>query len=213
MRLKATSRLEQAEAGDDAAAVRAAFAAAEAVGVAAEALARGRARLEELTAESERQARRESLGVGRVPACPDEFNCPITFCKMADPIVASDGHSYERAALQSLFERAAAGHEVPSPLTREPLRRDVIIPNIALRKRIESHSQDELRIAEAARAAIEAEAQTALAAAVAQGRAEGRAEGEAAERKRQLEASAASSSSAGGDGGGVAGSRPKRARR
>ena len=102
------------------------------------------------------------------------------------------GHSYERAELQRLLDMHGA--QACSPLTRETLRTDVVIPNVALRKRIQSHAEDELRVAEAARAA---------AAAIA--REEGRAEGAAEERKRQAEASAA----AGNEEGQV----PKRARR
>ena len=78
--------------------------------------------------------------------------------------------------------RAAADEAVISPLTREPLQPH-FFPNVALRQRIESHADDELRVAEAAAAA---------AAVAAAGEAEGRAEGEAAgvekERKRQAEA-------------------------
>ena len=95
-----------------------------------------------------------------------------------------------------------------SPLTREPLTRGVLIPNIALRKRIESHADDELRVAEAAQAAgVEKGRAEGEAAGVEKGRAEGRMEGEAAgreaERKRQAEAGASAAE----------GSAPKRARR
>ena len=31
---------------------------------------------------------------------PDEFFCPISHEVMGDPVVASDGYSYERVALQ-----------------------------------------------------------------------------------------------------------------
>ena len=44
-----------------------------------------------------------------------------------------------------------------SPLTREPLQPH-FFPNIALRQRIESHADDELRVAEAAAAAAAAKA-------------------------------------------------------
>ena len=93
--------------------------------------------------------------------------------------------------------RAAADEAVISPLTREPLAPGVLIPNIALRQRIESHADDELRVAEAAAAA-------ARAAGMAEGVEKGRAEGEEKERKRQAEAASSSSAEA---------SAPKRARR
>ena len=89
--------------------------------------------------------------------------------------------------------RAAADEAVLSPLTREPLTLGVLIPNIALRQRIESHADDELRVAEAAAAAARAE-----------GEAAGEARGVAKERKRQAEAASSSAAEA---------SAPKRARR
>ena len=91
------------------------------------------------------------------------------------------------------MRRAGEGEPVLSPLTREPLTPGVLIPNIALRKRIESHGDDELRVAEAAAAKGRAE-----------GEAKGWAEGEAAERKRAADAMVA----VGGEG-----AAPKRARR
>ena len=100
---------------DDDAALRAALAAAAAVGVAEEALGRGRVRLYEIAAEQVQQARRESLGVGRVE-WPNEFVCPITFCKFVDPVVASDGQTYERSAIQEILDRDGAAAR--SPLAR-----------------------------------------------------------------------------------------------
>ena len=35
---------------------------------------------------------------------PEEFVCKITGVIMADPVVASDGFSYERTALKAYFE-------------------------------------------------------------------------------------------------------------
>ena len=85
--------------------------------------------------------------MGRI-AYPDEFLCPITWCKMVDPVVASDGHSYERSAIQDVFDRGGEGGAL-SPLTREVLI-PPCHPNIALRKRIQQHGEEELRVAEAA---------------------------------------------------------------
>ena len=92
-----------------------------------------------------------------------------------------------------MSRRAADDAAVLSPLTREALTPGVLIPNIALRKRIESHAEDELRVAEAAAAAGEAA-----------GEARGVEKGRAEERKRQAQAAASSSAE---------GSAPKRARR
>ena len=101
---------------------------------------------------------------------------------MNDPVVASDGHSYERAAIADVL----AGPNKKSPLTREVLRPE-LVPNRALRRRIEEHEKEldtlaeqlEARMAqvtnETAKAAAEAAAEAA--------RAEGRAEAEALRRQ------------------------------
>ena len=46
---------------------------------------------------------------------PPELLCPITLSMMGDPVVANDGHSYERAAIATWL----ATHDT-SPQTREP---------------------------------------------------------------------------------------------
>jgi len=60
---------------------------------------------------------------------PSEFVCPITHEVMTDPVVASDGMTYERQAIREVLDR---GNGL-SPLTREVLARDVF-PNFGLRK-------------------------------------------------------------------------------
>lgn len=61
----------------------------------------------------------------RVPA---EFVCPITACLMDDPVVATDGFSYERAAI----EQWLAGHDT-SPCTNAVLPTRAVVPNFTLR--------------------------------------------------------------------------------
>jgi SUMO ligase MMS21 Smc5/6 complex component len=39
----------------------------------------------------------------------DEMVCPITFKIMEDPVIAADGHTYERSAIQEWIERATRG--------------------------------------------------------------------------------------------------------
>ena len=57
-------------------------------------------------------------------------------------MVASDGNTYERHAIQAVLESA----NPCSPLTREPLMPNVF-PNRALKKRIEEHEEEVLCIA------------------------------------------------------------------
>ena len=48
-----------------------------------------------------------------LPPCPDRFQCPITQFRMVDPVLAKDGHSYDRKAIQQWFD---AGHNTsPKP--------------------------------------------------------------------------------------------------
>ena len=47
------------------------------------------------------------------------LNCPIMHDKMEDPVVASDGHTYERAAIEGWI--AGKGARATSPMTGQPL--------------------------------------------------------------------------------------------
>ena len=68
-------------------------------------------------------------------------------------MVATDGHSYEREAIQLVLRQQPALRK--SPLTRELLGTQVI-PNHNLRKRMRDHEGELLQAAEASRAALQA---------------------------------------------------------
>jgi ankyrin repeat protein len=59
---------------------------------------------------------------------PDEFVCPITQELMGDPVLASDGHAYERSAIERWFET-----RLTSPKTGNTLETAGLIPNHPLR--------------------------------------------------------------------------------
>jgi hypothetical protein len=63
----------------------------------------------------------------------DELLCPITGELFIDPVVAADGHSYERVA----FARWMNERQV-SPLTNLPLKSTNVVPNTALKKLVEA---------------------------------------------------------------------------
>ena len=65
---------------------------------------------------------------------PHAFCCPITQEEMADPVVASDGHCYERAAIVEWFRQ-----RVPptSPKTGAALTSAELVPNHSLRQAME----------------------------------------------------------------------------
>ena len=82
---------------------------------------------------SERQARRERerafLGLG-ARETPKTFECPVTHAAFVDPVVASDGHTYERHAIEEVLRTTQV-----SPMTRENLH-PLVYPNRAL---LEAH--------------------------------------------------------------------------
>ena len=60
---------------------------------------------------------------------PDVLICPITHEMMTDPVIASDGHTYERKAILSWFSK-----HTTSPMTNKELPNLNVIPNqIALK--------------------------------------------------------------------------------
>jgi hypothetical protein len=64
---------------------------------------------------------------------PEDFVCPITHQLMEDPVVASDGHTYERNAITQWLEK-----QNTSPM-RIPLPNKSIVPNILVKKMIEQN--------------------------------------------------------------------------
>ena len=62
---------------------------------------------------------------------PRRFICPITHEVMISPTIASDGHTYERAAITVWFE-----HHPRSPLTNETVAHTDLYPNHLLRAEI-----------------------------------------------------------------------------
>ena len=72
---------------------------------------------------------------------------------MVDPVVASDGHSYERAAIQAILDLAQPGGSACSPLTREGLG-ETLVPNINLRKRIREHDNEVESVAQQVLASV-----------------------------------------------------------
>lgn len=59
------------------------------------------------------------------------IRCPITLDPFIDPVIASDGHTYERSAIMQLFKLERSLRV--SPLTREPFASYNLIPNYSMR--------------------------------------------------------------------------------
>jgi len=63
----------------------------------------------------------------------DAFLCPITRDIMTDPVICSDGHTYERSAIELWFRNNSR-----SPKTNQQLTSKVLIPNHAMRSAIDT---------------------------------------------------------------------------
>ena len=66
-------------------------------------------------------------------APPDELLCPITHKVMVDPVIAMDGHTYEKAAIERVFEDTPVDEYPRSPVTGGLLSSRSLIPNVAIR--------------------------------------------------------------------------------
>ena len=67
---------------------------------------------------------------------PNEFLCPITQEMMIDPVILSDGHTYERSAIQTWFDTNPSKR---SPMSNEILTNTTLTINHALKKMIDRH--------------------------------------------------------------------------
>ena len=78
-------------------------------------------------------ATQKELGLETEDGCepPDEFVCSIMHELMQDPVIASDGHTYERKAIMQWMKRKAT-----SPKSGEPLELNAVFPNHAMRRQI-----------------------------------------------------------------------------
>ena len=65
------------------------------------------------------------------PDPPDDFVCPITQALMDDPVLATDGHTYERRAIEAWLAR-----RLTSPRTGGELQAPTVFPNHSMRRMI-----------------------------------------------------------------------------
>lgn len=66
----------------------------------------------------------------------DLFTCPITKAIMQDPVVAPDGHTYERSAIVNWLRSHGR-----SPVTQQPMAVSALVPNLNLKYQIETYLQ------------------------------------------------------------------------
>ncbi len=83
-----------------------------------------------------------SASMGDSEEMSDHFLCPITQDVMRDPVIASDGVTYERSAIESYFLLGQL--PAASPVTRQSITR-ALIPNYALKALIEEMARARTR--------------------------------------------------------------------
>lgn len=66
---------------------------------------------------------------------PDEYLCPISREIMQDPVIAADGYTYERAAIESWIKTGNS----QSPMTNSPLLSKHLTPNRTVKMLIQRH--------------------------------------------------------------------------
>ncbi|KAK9808844.1 hypothetical protein WJX72_004792 [[Myrmecia] bisecta] len=76
----------------------------------------------------------ESMEAWHARLYVSEMECPITQVIMTDPVIAADGHTYERAAVEAWFSRHDTG-----PMTNEVVAHKLLTPNIAMRRLIATY--------------------------------------------------------------------------
>lgn len=70
---------------------------------------------------------------------PNEFQCPITLEVMTDPVVCSDGHTYERKAILKWIEQSSRANRqgrATSPKTAVLLDNHNLLPNYSIKSQI-----------------------------------------------------------------------------
>jgi Ras-related protein Rab-5C len=68
---------------------------------------------------------------------PDRLCCPITHELMTDPVIMSDGHTYEREAISQWL-----AHNPTSPMTRQPMQMSDARTNLLAKSMIDSYRQE-----------------------------------------------------------------------
>lgn len=72
------------------------------------------------------------------------FLCPITCSLMREPVLAADGHTYERSAITRWFANHAPGTPETSPKTALPVPNTTLVDNFTLKSAIDEAVQEEL---------------------------------------------------------------------
>ena len=74
----------------------------------------------------------------------DAFMCPISYNEMSNPVIAMDGHTYERSSIERWFAESdrLPAEGVISPMTGEVIGR-MLLPNYTLKKAIDECAEQQ----------------------------------------------------------------------
>lgn len=97
---------------------------------------------EEEKANVLKELHKQFLGLGvSFSSIPEKFLCAKTQQLMTDPVIAADGHTYERDFIERWVE-PHGGAQIPSPVEEgEPLRHFLVKPNEKLREEMCAYFQ------------------------------------------------------------------------
>ena len=73
---------------------------------------------------------------------PHHLLCPITLELMTDPVIAADGETYERKAIQLVLDRSRRG-QARSPMTNQLLAHRMLTPNIAIKRLVTTYRDEQ----------------------------------------------------------------------
>jgi len=82
------------------------------------------------TQAKEQRLRNENSSSDTMDRIVDELKCPLTKVLFSDPVMAVDGYTYERKAIQGWFRE----HGATSPSTHQKLESDQLISNRSIQK-------------------------------------------------------------------------------
>lgn len=82
----------------------------------------------------------DSAKLRRMVKVSHQFICPITQEIMRNPVIAEDGHTYEKDAIENWLEKSPT-----SPMTRQQISSEKLIPNLALKQLIDQWKDEQRR--------------------------------------------------------------------
>ncbi len=85
--------------------------------------------LKSATEKADTSEKKRLETVAAAVSAAETFLCPITQSPMSDPVIAADGHTYERTAIERWF---GAGR-LTSPVTNEPVTSTRLLQNHTLK--------------------------------------------------------------------------------